>query len=61
MRATLHPQHHSKYQSLVTERNRLKGILDANKHMRASHNYKVVRAQYELRVKEIKQLYKTHA
>ena len=57
----LHPQHMTKYQSLVSERNRLKGILDNNKHMRASHNYKAVRAQYELRVKEIKQLFKTHA
>jgi hypothetical protein len=61
MNTKFKPEHFTKYQSLVAERNRLKGILDQHKHMRGTGNYRAVRAQYELRVKQIKQLYRTHA
>ena len=61
MPKSLQPEHYTKYQSLVSERNRLRGVMDKYKHMSKSGNYLAVRAQYELRVKQIKQLYKTHA
>lgn len=57
----LNKNQYTKYQSLVVERNRLKSLLDKHKHMSKSNNWKAVRAQYELRVKQIKQLYRTHA
>lgn len=61
MSTPLDPKHYSKYQSLVAERDRLKSLLDKHKHMSNSTNWKAVRSQYELRIKQIKQLYKTHS
>lgn len=60
MSNSLKPEHYTKYQSLVAERNRLKKLLDKHAHMVGTGNWKAVRAQYELRIRQIKQLYKTH-
>jgi Flp pilus assembly protein TadD len=61
MSTSLNPKFYTKYQSLVAERNRLRAIMTKYKYMSNSPNFKSIRAQYVLRVKQIKELYKTHA
>lgn len=51
----------TKYKMLVTERNRLKILLDTYKHMKGSRTYLALREQYDMKVKQIKDLFKmTH-
>lgn len=61
MSIRLNPESYTKYQALVAEKDRLKRLLDEHKNVKRGGNWKAVRRQYELKVKEIKQLYKTHA
>ena len=52
----------SKYEELKAERNRLKNLLEVYKHMKGSRTYLSVKQQYDMKVKEIKSLFKmTHA
>lgn len=58
---TTHPKY-SEYKDLVLQRNLLKATMDKFKHMGTMNpNMVQVRARYDLTVKKIKQLFKTHA